>query len=149
MILVFDSTSAESDDFLDPDRILTIQPSDKIQILPSFTSVSVRSLHEELFEQLFNLLLNKGIFFNSKERRLESPFNYQCPTCLEGRLNFKIQENGENQTVLLEYLEEILKYSPRVSHPYYLAKCGAGYVYNHLVQTFTRSLCLEFFHLRK
>ena len=88
--------------------------------------MAVRSLHEDMFENMFNLLLEKGLFFNSEQRRSETPFKYQCPRCLRRLLDFKVNEIGENHTTLMEYLEEILKFSPRVSHPFYLAKSGAG-----------------------
>ncbi|CAG7786760.1 unnamed protein product [Allacma fusca] len=99
-----------------------------------FASSPVKSLHEESFRKIADLLLQKGVFFNSTAERKKPPFQFLVPEDLQKKMNFKLkhgsllQPNDPNagRKELLEYVEFLIDYSPHPSHPYMVSKNSAG-----------------------
>jgi len=123
----FDLTSSETEPGLDPGRLLRVRPPNPPESLPWYTSVPVRALHESLFQKVFNLLLHKGLFFNSNASRDESSYIFKTPEVLSQEIDFSLGRKRQNESTLLRYLEQILESSPHPSHPFYLSQPGAGY----------------------
>ncbi|CAG7828912.1 unnamed protein product [Allacma fusca] len=99
-----------------------------------FASSPVKSLHDETFRKIVDLLLEKGVFFNSTAERQKPPFKFLAPGDLQKGMNFKLERksllepNDPNagRQELLECIEFLIDYSPHPSHPFMVSKNSAG-----------------------
>ncbi|CAG7734748.1 unnamed protein product [Allacma fusca] len=99
-----------------------------------FASSPVKSLHDETFRKIVDLLLQKGVFFNGTAERQEPPFKFLAPGDLQQGMNFKLESksllkpNDPNagRKELLECIEFIIDHSPHPSHPFMVSKNSAG-----------------------
>ncbi|CAL8122326.1 unnamed protein product [Orchesella dallaii] len=94
--------------------------------LPKFTSVSWPPFHFDLYERVYKLIQEKGLYFNSEIARQQPPYLFKTPEELRQEINFTLDENPVDQDTLFDYFEKIIKYSPHRSHPFYLGRDGTG-----------------------
>ena len=101
---------------------------------PYYVSVSTKRRHEELYNGIVDLILKKGIFFNSKAERKKSPFNFKRPEVLQRMTNFRLGReplvsDGDPKAgvrELLKIMEFVIDYGPHTSHPFMVSKDMAG-----------------------
>jgi len=91
--------------------------------LPDYVSVPFPPLHAKLFQEVFQLILDKALFFNGEQQRRESPFQFRNPDLLRTEINFALTKEGNSQETVLQALEKLIQFSPHLSHPFYLNKC--------------------------
>jgi len=137
------STKSEEESWenIDLDLIFTPEENQTIRIrasgepnppptpdsLPAYVPVAFKPMHGKLFRDIFNLILGSGVFFNNDEERRKTPYNFKTPEQLSSMIDFRVGKRGVDQSTLLGYMKKVIAYSPHLSHPFHLAKNGAGW----------------------
>lgn len=101
-------------------------PPDPPESLPPFTSVAFEPLHAQLFQNVFKLILEKGLFFNGEKERRESPYEFRSPEELKQEIDFTVMKSGNSPEDVLEILRKVIRFTPHLSHPFYLGKYTSG-----------------------
>lgn len=94
--------------------------------LPWFTSVSWPPLHHQIYERVYGLILERGLFFNSETAREQPPYKFKTPEELRQEIDFTLGEKGVDDNKMMEYFEKLIEYSPHRSHPFFLSKDGSS-----------------------
>jgi len=95
---------------------------------PDYVSIPFEPLHGKLFKMVFKLILDKGLFFNGDRQRHESPFQYRNPEQRQQEINFTLQRFETSQESVYDLLEKVIRFSPHLSHPFYLSGKTTAYV---------------------
>ncbi len=108
--------------------------------LPWFTTCSWPPYHYKLYERVYKLIKEKGLFYNSAEARKQPPYKFKTPEQLRQEVDFSLGEKGVDHDTLIDYFEKLIDYSPHRSHPFFLHKDGTGLDPYAIVGDFTANI---------
>lgn len=84
-----------------------------------------RHVHEKFFRQVFEVILNDALFEGIK--RDKPVVRFEQPQDLWKILHLKLgSEPAPNHDVLLELLKDVVKYSVKTGHPYFINQLYSG-----------------------
>ena len=97
---------------------------------PYFVTAPIEELHKDFYVKVFQLLLKKGLFFQTKRR--DPALRFRKPDTLAKLINLDLGNEQMSQVQLLQEFEKVIQYSPHYGHPIWLFQLTAGYTLEHL-----------------
>ena len=105
---------------------------DPPETYPDYVSAPIESMHRDLFQQYFKLVLEVGTYFQGK--RHEEPVVYVPPEELVHRLDLGLDETAPGDCAsccksvesLMSIVRDVIHYSPQLGHPYYMIQLSTG-----------------------
>ena len=109
-------------------------PPKREEPFPYYISGAIRERHEELFTRIVDLLLKKGLFFNSEDARKEAPFRFETLEDLQALMDLSLGSTSmlspddprAGIDEIMGIMEFLIDYSPHASHPFMVSKNFAG-----------------------
>src|SRR5437016_210009 len=65
-------------------------------------SAPIKALHDSFFRRLFDILIERGIYYNENDTRKESPFNFRTPEHLLKELDLTLGDDPTSDDQLLK-----------------------------------------------
>ncbi|CAG7723111.1 unnamed protein product [Allacma fusca] len=101
-------------------------PPEPPKTYPYYVSSSVPALHDKLYREIINILLDEGVFFNNDSSRSQPPFKFRTPEEIKSLIDLSLPEERVDEAALIEIVKKVIQYSPHVSHPFKVDRHGAG-----------------------
>ncbi|CAG7731202.1 unnamed protein product [Allacma fusca] len=103
-----------------------IIPPEAPKNFPYYVSSSVSVLHDKLYREIINILLDEGVFFNNDSSRSQPPFKFRTPEEIKSIIDLSLPDKRVDETTLIDIVKKVIQYSPHVSHPFKVDRHGAG-----------------------
>lgn len=99
----------------------------------SFRSAPDKMHHQRFFRDCVDTIINEAVFEGTD--RKNKVLEWQSPVELEKNIDFACKRTPTTHDKLLQYVKNVIKYSVKTGHPYFMNQLFSRYVNTHIVKT--------------